>query len=129
MSIKTRGTYLRWKLRRHFHGLQGGKLHRRVILGRSGNPCHSFCDCGRLPSEPVSIFRLEWFPATNSTTSSVDLSGSFFLNIFGLVHHTHPAAAQLLEDAVMGDGLADHRLEIFGPQALSQSENDIGRMP
>ncbi|MFZ3211457.1 MAG: hypothetical protein WA188_08085, partial [Terriglobales bacterium] len=24
------------------------------------------------------------------------------------VHHTHPAAAQLLDDAIMRDGLADH---------------------
>jgi hypothetical protein len=28
--------------------------------------------------------------------------------VFGLVNHTHTAAAQLLDDAVMRDGLADH---------------------
>jgi hypothetical protein len=27
--------------------------------------------------------------------------------VLGLVDHTHPAAAQLLDDAVMRDGLAD----------------------
>jgi len=27
--------------------------------------------------------------------------------MLGLVHHTHSPAAQLLDDAVMGDGLAD----------------------
>src|SRR5690349_1267270 len=29
--------------------------------------------------------------------------------VFGLEHHTHTAAAQLLNDAVVRDGLADHR--------------------
>ena len=28
--------------------------------------------------------------------------------VLGLVDHTHPAAAQLLDDAVVRDGLADH---------------------
>jgi hypothetical protein len=31
--------------------------------------------------------------------------------VLGLVHYTHPAAAQLLDDAVMRDGLADHARE------------------
>jgi hypothetical protein len=29
-------------------------------------------------------------------------------DVFSFVHHPHPAAAQLLDDAVMRDGLADH---------------------
>ena len=29
-------------------------------------------------------------------------------SVFGLVHDTHPPAAQLLNDAVVGNGLADH---------------------
>ena len=32
--------------------------------------------------------------------------------VFGLVDHTHPAPAQLLDDAVMGDGLADERVGV-----------------
>jgi hypothetical protein len=28
------------------------------------------------------------------------------LGVFGLINHTHPAATQLLEDAVMGNGSA-----------------------
>ena len=28
--------------------------------------------------------------------------------VLGLVNHTHPAAAELLDDAVMRDGLTDH---------------------
>ena len=28
--------------------------------------------------------------------------------VFGLVHHTHAAAAELFDNAVMRDGLADH---------------------
>jgi hypothetical protein len=30
------------------------------------------------------------------------------LGVFSLVNHTHPAAAQLLQDAVVRDGLDDH---------------------
>ena len=33
----------------------------------------------------------------------------------GLIDNTHPPAAQLLNDAVVGDRLADHRVEILGP--------------
>jgi hypothetical protein len=29
-------------------------------------------------------------------------------SILGLVHHTHPPTAQLLDDAVVRNGLADH---------------------
>ena len=29
------------------------------------------------------------------------------IRVLGLVHHTHPPAAQLLDNAVMRDGLAD----------------------
>ena len=31
-------------------------------------------------------------------------------SVLSLVDHTHPAATKLLDDAVMRDGLADHRL-------------------
>jgi len=33
------------------------------------------------------------------------------LRILGLIHHTHAATAQLLDDAVVRDGLADHGRE------------------
>src|SRR5215475_577975 len=33
-------------------------------------------------------------------------------DVFGLVHHTHTAATELLNNAVMRDGLADERLEL-----------------
>src|SRR5215469_6621802 len=33
------------------------------------------------------------------------------LNIFSLIDNTHPTASELLEDAVMGNGLADHGLK------------------
>ena len=35
--------------------------------------------------------------------------------VLGFVDHTHPAAAQLLDDAVVRDGLANHWAEILGP--------------
>src|ERR1700693_1280616 len=33
------------------------------------------------------------------------------LGVFSLVDHTHSAAAELLNDAIVRDGLADHRIE------------------
>ncbi len=30
------------------------------------------------------------------------------LEVFGFVHHTHPAAAELFNDAIVRDGFADH---------------------
>jgi hypothetical protein len=47
-------------------------------------------------------------------------------SVLGLVDHTHPATAQLLNDAVVRDGLADHgeawelRVKIFRTQDLLQ---------
>jgi hypothetical protein len=37
------------------------------------------------------------------------------IRILGLVNHTHPSAAEFFEDAVVRDGLANHR------QKLAQS--------
>jgi hypothetical protein len=34
----------------------------------------------------------------------------------------NPTAAQLLDDAVVGDGLADHRAEILGPMVEQVNE-------
>jgi hypothetical protein len=34
--------------------------------------------------------------------------------VFRLVDHTHPTAAQLLDNAVVRDGLADHGREMLG---------------
>jgi len=38
------------------------------------------------------------------------------LHVFGFVDDTHSLTAQFLDDAVMRNGLAEHRLEILGPQ-------------
>ena len=37
------------------------------------------------------------------------------LGVLGLVNNAHPAAAELLDDAIVRDGLPDHRAEILGP--------------
>ena len=37
--------------------------------------------------------------------------GAAKLGVFGLVDDTHPALAELFEDAVMGDGLAGHAID------------------
>src|ERR1019366_4681909 len=44
------------------------------------------------------------------------------LGVLGLVDHTHPAAAKLLDDAVVRDGLSDHPAEILGPDAGQVNE-------
>ena len=48
------------------------------------------------------------------------------LHVLGLVDHTHPAAAELLDDAVVRDGLADHWAEILGLQR--EQVNEGGRV-
>src|SRR4029077_18346332 len=40
--------------------------------------------------------------------------------VFSFVHHTHPATADLLDDAIVRDGLADHAQECYG-RSLSKS--------
>jgi hypothetical protein len=46
-------------------------------------------------------------------------------NVFRLINHTHPAAAKLVDDAIVGDGLADHdrpqswRPALAGPDRVS----------
>src|SRR5215813_2337198 len=42
------------------------------------------------------------------------------IEVLGLVHHTHPAAAELLDDAVMRDGLPDHWANIRSRDSASQ---------
>ena len=36
------------------------------------------------------------------------------VDVLGLLDHTHPAAAQLLDDAVVRDGLANHAQACYG---------------
>ena len=40
--------------------------------------------------------------------------------VFGFVHHTHPAAAELFEDAIVRDGLADHDANLTSEILASQ---------
>src|SRR6202790_2156403 len=36
------------------------------------------------------------------------------LQVLGFIHHTHPATAELLDDAIVRDGLADHTQGCYG---------------
>src|SRR5438128_1194216 len=56
----------------------------------------------------------------SETGQRLKVSGNFFrqefegdetvqARVFGLVDHTHPTAAEFLQDAVVRDGLAEHR--------------------
>jgi hypothetical protein len=40
------------------------------------------------------------------------------LEVFGFVDHTHPSIAELRDDAIVRDGLADHRKEPLSPGIL-----------
>src|SRR5262249_16315115 len=44
------------------------------------------------------------------------------LHILGLVHDTHSTAAELLDDAVMRNGLADHSAEMLGLEVRQVNE-------
>jgi hypothetical protein len=54
------------------------------------------------------------------------------LGVLGLVDHTHPTAAEFLDDAVVRDSLADHRKECWAiqieiPSAVNMSQAYILR--
>src|ERR1035437_7767042 len=44
-------------------------------------------------------------------------------SVLSLVHHTHPAAAQLLDDAVVRDGLAEHQGQILRGSNIQVNES------
>ena len=48
--------------------------------------------------------------------------------VFGLVDNTHPATAELLNDAVVRDGLADHEQELRAAM-LGTLMEQVNRMP
>ena len=51
-------------------------------------------------------------------------------DVFGLVDDSHPATAELLDDAVVRDGLADHWAEILGPEIGQVNETrEVGCLP
>jgi hypothetical protein len=72
-----------------------------VVQSRSGTslPPEAF-QCLRIMRD---IFRQEF--QGDETTQ---------LGVLGLVDHAHPATAELLDDAVVRDGLADHSAEMLG---------------
>jgi hypothetical protein len=45
-------------------------------------------------------------------------------SVFGLINDTHPAAAELLDDAVMGNGLADHADAMLGALQWEVNESN-----
>src|SRR6476660_9410197 len=49
--------------------------------------------------------------------------------VFGLIHHTHPTAAQLLDNAVVRDGLANHVFPVLpfssAPVIVRRSDADV----
>jgi hypothetical protein len=52
------------------------------------------------------------------------------LYILAFIDHTHPPAAQLLDDPVMRDGLPNNRLEILGSSTRQVNEvRGIGAAP
>jgi hypothetical protein len=69
-------------------------------------------DVGMVQRRDSKCFTLEALKRMSVISESVrdKLEGDEALqaNVFGLVHHTHAAAAQLPQDEVMRDGRADH---------------------
>ena len=52
--------------------------------------------------------------ARDSSRKELERDKAVQSQVFGLVHHAHAAAAQLVEDAVVGDRLVDHLRRILG---------------
>ncbi len=42
------------------------------------------------------------------------------LHVFGFIDHAHPAAAEFVDDAIVGDGLADHAQNLTSVKRASQ---------
>ena len=49
------------------------------------------------------------------------------LDILGFVDNTHSAAAELFENALVRDRLADYRAEMLGPEAKQVNESTKAR--
>ena len=63
-----------------------------------------------LAVETLQCLRRPWRPLQAGTSGPQNGQPG----VLGLVHHTHPAAPELLDDAVVRDGLADHLPECYG---------------
>lgn len=50
------------------------------------------------------------------------------LQVLGFVHHTHAAAPELLQDAIVRNGLANHGNEPEPPEILSARLTRAGRI-
>jgi hypothetical protein len=72
----------------------------RVVQGGRGT---------RLPFEPPEGVRV----ARDGFWQKLERHESAQASVFGLVHHAHPAAARLLDDAVVRDGLTGQRSRSF----------------
>src|SRR5947208_3347657 len=72
----------------------------RVIQGGSGSS---------LAPETIQGLRV----ASELVRQKLESDEALEPGVFGLVDHTHPACAQLLDDAVVGDGAADQRIGAF----------------
>ena len=70
----------------------------RVIQGRSGP---------RLPAEALQRLGI----TSQILGQKLQRNKPPQLGVLGLIHDSHPAATELLDDAIMRDGLADHWLK------------------
>src|SRR6059036_3061974 len=75
-------------------------------------PSNSTADVGMVEGGRGAGFTLEAFErlaiARKLLGQKLQGDAAAEARVFGLVHHAHAAAPELLEDAIVGDGLADH---------------------
>ena len=62
---------------------------------------------GRGPRFPAESFQYRWVLG-DQLGQKLERHQPAQLGVLSLVNHTHPAAAQFLDDAVVRDGMADH---------------------
>ena len=65
-------------------------------------------------------------PQRRQTQDERQDQGAAQVGVFGLVDHTHPDTAQLLDNPIVRDGLADHWPVILGVR--SQQVNETGSL-
>jgi len=63
---------------------------------------------GSGPCVPLETAERPWV-VSDFTRQKLESDKALDPSVLGLVNHSHPAAAQLLDDAVMGNSLADHQ--------------------
>ena len=100
----------------HVFGVTGEALLKLAVNHELGHAFATIKTSGRQTIMVANCARARLRIVAEHQRGKLTMSWRRIISRFrsGFVHHTHPATAQLLDDAVVRDGLANHRVEILG---------------